>query len=96
MMFESDDMAKKVCDAMVAEHAKGGEYFQSGGIQKYRLKDMVWVERNHKDVLSRHRQQSWYVPGVILLKTGQDVYVNQVGEQQNGGARSHSVGPAGT
>ena len=37
------------------------------------------MERHHKDVLSRHRQQSWYIPGVILQKTGQDVYVIQVG-----------------
>ena len=57
MMFEADDKAKKVCEAMVAEHAKRAEYFRSGDVHKYRLKDTVWVERHHKDVLSRHRQQ---------------------------------------
>ena len=35
-------------------------------------------ERHHKDVLTRHRQQSWYIPGVILRKIGQDVYAVQV------------------
>ena len=84
MMSEADDTAKKVCDAMVAEHAKRAEYFQSGEVHKYQLKDTVWVERHHKDVLSRHRQQSWYIPDVMLRKTGQDVYVIQVGNNKTG------------
>ena len=63
---------------MVAEHAKKAERFQSGEVHKYPLKDTLWVERHHKDVLSRHTQLSWYIPGVILRKTGQDVYVIQV------------------
>ena len=75
VMSEANDTAKKVCHAIVAEHAKKAEYSQSGEVHKHRLKDTVWVERHHKDVLSRHRQQSWYIPGVILRKTGQDVYV---------------------
>ena len=78
---EADDTAKKVCDAMVAEHAKRAEYFRSRGVHKYWLKDTVWVERHLKDVLSRHRQQSWYILGVILQKTGQDVYAIQVGNK---------------
>ena len=82
MMSEAEGTAKKVCDAMVAEHAKGADHFQSGKIHKYRLKETVWVERHHKDVLSQHRQQSWYIPGVILRKTGQDVYVIQVGNNK--------------
>ena len=82
MMSKADDTAKKVCDAMVAEHAKRPEYFQSGEVHKYRLKDTVWVERHHKNVLSRHRQQSWYIPGVILLKTGHDVHGFQVGNNK--------------
>ena len=67
MMSEADDTAKKLCDALV---------------HKYRLKDTVWVERHHKDVLSRHRQQSWYIPGVIVRKTGQGVYVIQEGNNK--------------
>ena len=78
MTSEADNTAKKVCDAMMPEHAKRAEYFQSGDIHKYRLNDTVWVERHHKDVLSRHRQQSWYLPGFILRKARQDVYVIQV------------------
>ena len=62
MMSEANNTAKKVWEAMVAEHAKRAEYFQSGEDHKYRLKNTVWVERNHKDVLVRHRQQSWYIP----------------------------------
>ena len=42
----------------------------------------MWAERHHKDVLARHQQQSWYIPGVILQKTGQDVYVIQEGNNQ--------------
>ena len=82
MMSKADDTVRKVWDAMVAEHAKRAEYFQSGEVHKYRLKNTVWVERHHKDVLSRHRQQSWYIPCVILRKTGQDVYVIQVGNDK--------------
>ena len=82
MMSEADDTAKKVCDAMVAENAKRAEYFQSGEFRKYWLKDTVWVERHHRDAVSRHRQQSLYVPGVILRKTRQDVYVIQVGNNK--------------
>ena len=49
-------------------------------VQKYALQDTVWVERHHKNVLSRHRQASWYVPGVIVRKVGQDVYAVRVGD----------------
>ena len=82
MMSEGDNTAKKVCDAMVAEHAKEAKYFPSGEVHKYRLRDIVWVEQHHNDVLSRHRQQSWYTPGVILRKTGQVVYVIEVGNKK--------------
>ena len=66
MMSKADDAAEKVCDAMVAQHRKRAEYFRSGDVHKYRLKDTVWVERHHKDSLSWQQQQSWYLPGVIL------------------------------
>ena len=82
MMSEADDTAEKVSDAMVTEHVKRTEYFQAGEVHKYRIKVTVWVERHHKDVLSRHQQQSWYIPGVILRKTGQHVYVIQVGNNK--------------
>ena len=82
MMSKGDDTAKKVCGAMLAEHAKRPEYFPSGEVHKYRLKDTVWVTRHYKDVMSRHRQQSWYIPRVILRKTGQDGYVIQVGNNK--------------
>ena len=42
----------------------------------------MWVEGHHKDVLSRHRQASWYVPGVIVRKVGQDVYAVRVGDNK--------------
>ena len=92
MMPEADRMANKVCDTMEAEHAKRAEYFCTGEVHKYRLKDTVWVERHHKDVLSQHRLQSWYLPGVILRKTGQDVNVIQVGSNKTVG-RHHTQLP---
>ena len=58
MMSKADDAAEKVCDAMVAHHAKRVEYFRTRDVHKYRLKDTVWVERHHKDILSWHQQQS--------------------------------------
>ena len=74
MMAEADDTAAKVCKALQDEQDKRAKYFKQGKVQKYALQDTVWVERHHKDVLSRHRQASWYVPGVIVRKVGQDVY----------------------
>ena len=74
MMAEADDTAAKVCKALHNRHEKRAKYFKQGKVQKYALQDTVWVERHHKDVLSRHRQASCYVPGVIVRKVGQDVY----------------------
>ena len=82
MMAEADDTATKVCRALQDEHDKRAKYFKQGKVQKYALQDTVWVERHHKDVLSRHRQASWYVPGVIVRKVGQDVYAVRVGDNR--------------
>ena len=82
MMGEADDTAAKVCKALQDEHDKRAKYFKQGKVQKYALQDTVWVERHHKDVLSRHRQASWYVPGVIVRKVGQDVYAVRVGDNK--------------
>ena len=82
MMAEADDTAAKVCKALQDEHDKRAKYFKQGKVQKYALQDTVWVERHHKDVLSRHRQASWYVPGVIVREVGQDVYAVRVGDNK--------------
>ena len=82
MMADADDTAAKVCKALQDEHDKRAKYFKQGKVQKYALQDTVWVERHHKDVLSRHRQASWYVPGVIVRKVGQDVYAVRVGDNK--------------
>ena len=82
MMAEADDTAAKVCKALQDEQNKRAKYFKQGKVQKYALQDTMWVERHHKDVLSRHRQASWYVPGVIVRKVGQDVYAVRVGENK--------------
>ena len=82
MMSEADATAAKVCKSLHDEHERRAKYFKEGKIHKYSLKDTVWVERHHKDVLTRHRQQSWYIPGVIVRKIGQDVYAVQVGDNK--------------
>ena len=82
MMSEADDMAAKVCKALQDEHEKRAKYFKQGKGQKYALRDTVWVERHHKDVLPRHQQASWYVPWVIVRKVGQDVYAVRVGDNK--------------
>ena len=82
MMAEADDTAAKVCKALQDKHDKRAKYFKQGKVQKYALQDTVWVERHHKDVLSRHRQASWYVPGVVVRKVGQDVYAVRVGDNK--------------
>ena len=82
MMAEADDTAAKVCKALQDEHDKRAKYFKQGKVPKDALQDTVWVERHHKDVLSRHRQASWYVPGVIVRKVGQDLYAVRVGDNK--------------
>ena len=82
MMSEADATAGMVCKSLHDEHERRAKYFKDGKIHKYSLKDTVWVEHHHKDVLTRHRQQSWYIPGVIVRKIGQDVYAVQVGDNK--------------
>ena len=41
MMSEADNTAKKVCDATATEHAKRAEFFQTGELRKYQIKDTV-------------------------------------------------------
>ena len=82
MMAEADDTAAKVCKALQDEHEKRAKYFKQGKVQKYALQDTLWVEWHHKDVLSRRRQASWYVLGVIVRKVGQDVYAVRVGDNK--------------
>ena len=82
MMSEADATAAMLCKSLHDEHERRVKYFKEGKIHEYSLKDTVWVERHHKDVLTRHRQQSWYIPGVIVRKIGQDVYAVQVGDNK--------------
>ena len=82
MMAEADDTAAKVCKALRDEREKRAKYLKQGKVQKYALSNTVWVERHHKDVLSRHRQASWYLPGLIVRKIGQDVYAVRLGENK--------------
>ena len=58
MMSEVDASAAKVCRSLHDEHEQRAKYFKEGKIHKYSLKDNVWVEGHHKDVLTRHCQQS--------------------------------------
>ena len=73
MIFEADDTARKLRDVMVAKHAERVILIQ-GSWHGCNV-DTVWVDRQNKDILTRHQQQSWYISGVILRRTGQDVYV---------------------
>ena len=96
MMAEADDTAAKVCKALQDEHDKRAKYFRQGKVQKYALRDTVWPERHHKDVLSRHRQASWYVPGVTVRKVGQDVYAVRVGDNKILDERPHPASSPST
>ena len=82
MMSEAHARAAKVCKSLHDEHERRANYFKEGKIYKYSLKDTVRVDCHHNDVLSRHRQQSWYIPGVIVRKIGRDVYAVQVGDNK--------------
>ena len=100
MMSEADTTAAKLCRSLHDEHERRAKYFKEGKIHKYSLKDTVWVERHHKDVLTRHRQQSWYIAGVIVRKIGQDVYAVQVGynkilDRDHTQLRPRAPGPSG-
>ena len=70
MMSEADDTAKKVCDAILAEHAKTAKHLRLREFHKYRVKDTLWVERHHKDTVSRPWHYLWCIPGVIRRRPG--------------------------
>ena len=96
MMSKPDGTAKKVCDAMVAEHARRAEYSESGKLHKHRLKDAVWVDRQDEDVLSRHRAAVMVHIGYHTAESGAKCVCDPSGEQQDAGGGSHSVAPATT
>ena len=52
MRAEADNTAAGVCKTLQDEHEKRAKYFKQGKVEKYALKDTVWVERHHKNVLS--------------------------------------------
>ena len=82
MLREADATVAKIWKSLHDEHERRAKYCKEGKIHNYSLKDPVWVERHHKDVLIRHRQQSWYIPGVIARKIRQDVYAVKVGDSK--------------
>ena len=82
MMSEADATAAKVCKSLHDEHERRAKYFKENKVHKYSLKDTVWVERHHKDVLTRHSHQWWYMPWVIVRKIGQDMYAVKVGDNK--------------
>ena len=82
MMSEAVATAARGCKSLLDENERRAKYFKEGKIHKYCLKDTVWMERHHKDVLTRHRQQSRYVPGVLVRRIGRDVYPVQLGDNK--------------
>ena len=56
---KADATEAKVCKSLHDEQKRGAKYFKEGKIHKYSVKDTLSVEHHHKDVLTRHRQQSW-------------------------------------
>ena len=78
MMSEAHATAAKVCKSLHGAHDQRATYFKEDKIHKYSLKDTVCLERHRKDVLTRHGQQSWYIPAVIVRKIGQDVDAGKV------------------
>ena len=52
------------------------------------------MERHHKDVLTRHRQQSWYIPGIIVRKMGQ-VGDNKILDRDHTQRRPRAPDPSG-
>ena len=61
MMSEADATSAKVCKSLHDEHKQRAKYFEEAKIRKYSLMDTVWVERHHKDVLTRHCRQLWQI-----------------------------------
>ena len=80
MISEADSTVAKVCKCLHDEHERRAKYFREGKISTSSLKDTVLMERHHNDVLTRHRQQSWHIPGVIVRRIRPDVYAVQVGD----------------
>ena len=95
MLFEADNTAKKLCDAMVAEHAKRAEYFPSGEVHQISA-------QGHRVGGAAPRGRLVPAPAAVMVHTrchiaenGTRCVCDSSEEQQNGGAGSHSVAPAG-
>ena len=82
MMNEADATAAKVCNSLHDEHEYRAKSLKKGKMHKRSLKDTAWVERHHKDVLTRHCQPSWYIDGVVVRKIGQEVHCVLVGNNK--------------
>ena len=100
MMSEADATVAKVCKSLHNEHERRAKYFKEGKIHKYSLKNTVWVERHHKDVLTRHGQLLWSISGVDVRKMGQNQQSVQVGgniilDRDRTQLRPHAPDPSG-
>ena len=92
MSPEANDTARKVCDAMVAEHVTRAEYFNPGKFTNTGSRTLCgWsgtTEMSCPAVMVR--------TGCLTAESWARCVRGLRGEQQNGGAKSHSVAPART
>ena len=89
MMAETDDTAARVCKTLQACITRGTSTLSRGKSRSMPSRTPYGWSGTQQDVLSRHRQASWYVPGIIVRKVGQDVYADQVWDN-NVVARDHT------
>ena len=62
MLGEAEETAARVCKPLHKEHEWRAKYVKHGKIHNYSLKNAVWAERHHRDVLTRYCPKLWCTP----------------------------------
>ena len=71
---------REVRAALEKEHSERAKSAPSSSVEVYKVGSPVWVERPRP--LGTHRTKSWFTPGEVVRRLGQDTYRVKVGPGQ--------------
>ena len=85
-----EQTARDIRQQLEKEHAERQQSAPSSTAQKFRVGDPVWVIRPRP--MGTHRTKTWFTPGEVVRRIGEDTYRIKVGHGQSGSAtRVNSV-----
>ena len=89
-----EQTARDICQQLEKEHAERQKSAPSSTAQKFRVGNPVWVIRPRP--MGTHRTKTWFTPGEVVRRIGEDSYRIKVGHRQFLGAPRESTPCAGT